>query len=648
MPSHLTLNTTPARTTADAETPAQPPKASSTPAQPAPPAAEQTLNLTPLQMKAFKKGLSFRERQTLLTQNPDEQATQALKGKISAARAAPINLTRPVDRRSALRHAADAIGHFSARSAKNIVRSRVSDKLAEPAPGDHGAALPSVNKVQLEKLIAKAKAADGDAPVDVAAQLRAAGFSTRISNLTLSDSTLLKHAKLDGLSFVNCHFDWSHFGTASLSGTRFAGCRLNNASFMKASLDNCIFEDCIMRETMMTGSSLHAVTFQRCDIVSGSFEDTHITDSRFDTVTLAGTHFLDANVARSSIHNSHLTNAAFFGTLPNFEVDDASRDTAVTTKPLAAILINPEVRGVTVPKVFMKLDQAANNVPLRITMQPQSTELTAINREMDTALGTVGEYTPHDLPIGQRLLREIDDHPDAHPQLSSIVAKAQKLGEHVNAIVLPGGEDVPPALYGAAQDPKTNWGGDYRRSALELALIRESTNKGIPMLAVCRGFQMANVYFGAQMQQHVEGHKGLQRFKLTEESRNGLYGEAMRKSILSTVAHHQAIPVSMQAPAGSLKPSVVYKDLVKAVEGAHSGAAPAVMLQFHPEFYRATTAATLLTELADLGQNITMSSTNNDFWKILSDASDAHRTKKTVLEDLKQPQTLRPVTTSAT
>lgn len=639
MPTDLSLNAALPRPTADIDAPElerQPTPQSRSAEGKLQQARRQAFDLTPLQAKVFQNGLSFRERRALLGGEPGEQSADVLMAKISTARSAPVKLTRSVDRRSILNRAAVAAKHLSANSSKNIVQARVADLLKGPTSGDSGARLPSASKSQLEKLLASAKAGtdEGEA-IDLAALLKGAGFSTRISNLNIADSSLLKRVKVDGLEFVNCYFDWSHFTGATLSGAHFAGCRLNNASFMSATLENCRFEDCVMRETMMTGASLRGVTFQRCDIVSGSFEDARFEDSHFDRVAISGTHFLDARVSRSSIRNSNLTNSAFFGTLCDFEVDDASSGTAVMTKPMAAILINPEVRGLTVPKVYMKLDQAAHNVPLRITMQPQSTLRAEINREVEAGLEKVGEYTHDKLPIGQRLLREVDDDPQRNAQLSLIVAKARKLGAHVNAIVLPGGEDVPPALYGAKQDDKTDWGGDYRRSMLELALIRESMTKGIPMLAVCRGFQMANVYFGAQMQQHVEGHKGLQRFKLTDESRNGLYSEAMRKSILSTVAHHQAIPVSMQAPKKIVTPSVVYKDLVKATEAVHGGATPAVMLQFHPEFYRATTATSLLSELADLGQNVVMSSTNDDFWKILSDASSAHKAKKAVLEELK-------------
>ncbi|HTH60789.1 MAG TPA: gamma-glutamyl-gamma-aminobutyrate hydrolase family protein [Paraburkholderia sp.] len=640
MPKDLSLNAALSRQPVDidASAPERPPTPqSNVAADRFQQARSQVFNLTPLQMKAFQNGLSFSERRALLSGEPGGQSPESLMEKISAAQSAPVKLTRTVDRRSTLRQFNAAAAYLSASSAKNIVQARVSGLLNKAASGNSGAGLRSVGKGQLEKLLAGAKAreAEGNA-IDLAQLLRSAGFSTRISNLNIAESPLLKQVSVDGLEFVNCHFDWIQFTGATLSGTSFSGCRLNNASFTNARLENCRFEDCVMRETMMTRASLRGVTFQRSDIVSGSFEDARVEDTHFDRVAMPGTHFLDARVSRSSISNSNLTNTAFLGILSDFEVDERSSATAVMTKPMAAILINPEVRGLTIPKVFMKLDQAAHNVPLRITMQPQFATPTEINREVEAALERVGEDTGDSLPIGQRLLRHIDDVPEQNAQLSLIVAKARKLGAHVNAIVLPGGEDVPPALYGAEQDVKTNWGGDYRRSILELSLIRESMTKGIPMLAICRGFQMANVYFGAQMQQHVKGHKGLQHLKLTDERINGLYGDAMRTSILSTVAHHQAIPVATQAPKQFVTPSVIYKDLVKATEAAHGGAAPAVMLQFHPEFYRATTASSLLTELVDLGQNVLMSSTNDAFWRILSDASAAHKAKKEVLENMKE------------
>ena len=61
-----------------------------------------------------------------------------------------------------------------------------------------------------------------------------------------------------------------------------------------------------------------------------------------------------------------------------------------------------------------------------------------------------------------------------------------------------------------------------------------------------------------------------------------------------------------------------------------------ILLQFHPEFYKATTAHNIKRELIDqLLQNL-MSKNNELFWKILADSAKAYRIKKIVLSSLRK------------
>ncbi|WP_167362669.1 gamma-glutamyl-gamma-aminobutyrate hydrolase family protein [Pandoraea faecigallinarum] len=479
------------------------------------------------------------------------------------------------------------------------------------------------------------------APLDVAACLTAAGFSTQLSCITLDADTPLMHARLSGVQFFNCTIDWCAFDESHLSDTQFVACNLRNVSFINTSFENCLFQDCIMREVMMACASLDGVSFERCDLVIGSFENARILDSRFDTVTMAGTHFLNAEVSGSSIRNSHLENSVFFDVLQDFDVDCDSRKTVGLTKPTAVLLIDPEDRGTSIPRVLVKLDQVANMIPLRIAMRSPSIDRRKFDHEIDIVWQRVAVGAAGDLPIAQRLLRIVDDAPETFAQLTSITAKAKTLSANVNAIVLPGGEDLPSALYGEEEEiPRP--GSDYRRSLLELALLRESLNRGIPMLAICRGFQLVNVYFGAKMRQNVEGQRGKRDFDLTPGSRNGIYGEAMRETLASVVSHHQAIPVSAQSLVEHLKPSVVHEGLVEAVESPHAGAVPALMLQFHPEFFRTEPMYRAPKSFVPPRESLQMSSANQIFWKIFSDAAQAHRAKQAVIGELKGPRAKPP------
>jgi putative glutamine amidotransferase len=76
----------------------------------------------------------------------------------------------------------------------------------------------------------------------------------------------------------------------------------------------------------------------------------------------------------------------------------------------------------------------------------------------------------------------------------------------LDGLLLAGGSDIDPALYGADPDPKTEV-PDRGRDRLESALLREALDRDLPVLAICRGLQMLNVVLGGTLVQHIEGHE---------------------------------------------------------------------------------------------------------------------------------------------
>jgi len=76
--------------------------------------------------------------------------------------------------------------------------------------------------------------------------------------------------------------------------------------------------------------------------------------------------------------------------------------------------------------------------------------------------------------------------------------------DHMDALVLTGGGDVDPALYGEVPH-ETVYGIDVQRDRVEIALLRRALEIGIPVLAICRGMQVLNVALGGSLLQHIEG-----------------------------------------------------------------------------------------------------------------------------------------------
>lgn len=71
-------------------------------------------------------------------------------------------------------------------------------------------------------------------------------------------------------------------------------------------------------------------------------------------------------------------------------------------------------------------------------------------------------------------------------------------------LLLTGGTDVNPRLYGQSAQPETDQPDD-ERDEVEFALIREAIGKDLPLFAICRGMQILNVYHGGTLVQHLPG-----------------------------------------------------------------------------------------------------------------------------------------------
>lgn len=72
-------------------------------------------------------------------------------------------------------------------------------------------------------------------------------------------------------------------------------------------------------------------------------------------------------------------------------------------------------------------------------------------------------------------------------------------------LLLTGGSDVDPLLYGEKAEPLTE-PADPDRDAAEAALIDEALAADLPVFAICRGLQILNVHLGGSLIQHLPRH----------------------------------------------------------------------------------------------------------------------------------------------
>jgi putative glutamine amidotransferase len=71
-----------------------------------------------------------------------------------------------------------------------------------------------------------------------------------------------------------------------------------------------------------------------------------------------------------------------------------------------------------------------------------------------------------------------------------------------SGLVLSGGEDVDPSRYGEPPSPALG-AVEPLRDAMELRAVACAEERGVPILGICRGLQLLNVYFGGTLYQDI-------------------------------------------------------------------------------------------------------------------------------------------------
>lgn len=79
---------------------------------------------------------------------------------------------------------------------------------------------------------------------------------------------------------------------------------------------------------------------------------------------------------------------------------------------------------------------------------------------------------------------------------------AARVVSGLDALVVTGGVDVDPDRYGQEPHPTTD-APRTDRDVWELALLDQAWKTGVPVLAICRGHQLLNVFLGGTLHQHL-------------------------------------------------------------------------------------------------------------------------------------------------
>lgn len=196
-------------------------------------------------------------------------------------------------------------------------------------------------------------------------------------------------------------------------------------------------------------------------------------------------------------------------------------------------------------------------------------------------------------------IREAGGLPVTLP-LTSDAAELAQLLAMVDGLLVTGGQDVTPALYGDDGDEAARLTGERspERDAMEARLVPAAIGADLPTLGICRGIQVINALLGGTLWQDIPTqlpsgleHHGTPPYSRPVHEVEVLAGTPLAQAIgpgalAVNSYHHQGV----RALAPELAPMAIAPDgLVEALWRPASRWLWAV--QWHPEFSHETDAA---------------------------------------------------------
>lgn len=181
---------------------------------------------------------------------------------------------------------------------------------------------------------------------------------------------------------------------------------------------------------------------------------------------------------------------------------------------------------------------------------------------------------------------EKKDHENYFSALEHLGAHGFIVDENVNVeeydgLLLPGGVDVNPKYYNQEIDGSEEI--DDKLDTLQFAVIDKFAKANKPILGICRGHQLINVYYGGSLIQdlsnanehvRINGIDNINEVAVDKDS--FLYELYKSEKIVTNSSHHQAI----DRLANGFKIVAKCDDVVEAIE--HQSL-PVISVQFHPE-----------------------------------------------------------------
>ena len=149
-----------------------------------------------------------------------------------------------------------------------------------------------------------------------------------------------------------------------------------------------------------------------------------------------------------------------------------------------------------------------------------------------------------------------------------------------DALILPGGGDITPAFFG-----ENNCGSkdiDTELDILQIQALDFFVKHRKPILGICKGMQLINVFFGGSIIQHLptadsHAYNNGDRIHISKASPNSILHKLYGEYFTINSAHHQGVGKTGK----NLTVTQIANDNV--IEGIEHISLPIIGVQWHPE-----------------------------------------------------------------
>lgn len=195
--------------------------------------------------------------------------------------------------------------------------------------------------------------------------------------------------------------------------------------------------------------------------------------------------------------------------------------------------------------------------------------------------------------------------------------EAPRIIDRIDGLVLSGGGDIDPSLYGGKLHDDM-YAIDPRRDEWEFALIREAQRRKLPTLAICRGLQVLNVALGGSLIEDIPSEVGSQDHSVRGpdvvdcHQTVRIAAEALVARTIGTTEacvnsiHHQAV----RQVAPGLRAAGWTDDGVVEVLDPDDHSWPLLAVQWHPEYLAVNDDEASLALFMSLAENARQAATS--------------------------------------